>query len=63
MQLFGRKRSDPMLAERCPQCHEPIPDGAVECKMCGVELSGLREAQSGTAPDPRNETGRHRRTA
>ena len=56
MRLFGRKQSDPMLVERCPHCHEPVPDGAAVCKMCGVDLGRLHQAPSGEEPeslDPR----------
>ena len=54
MRLFGRKRSDPMLVERCPRCHEPVPDGAAVCKMCGVDLQRLRDAPSGEEPEARD---------
>jgi hypothetical protein len=37
MRLFGRKRSDDEV-ERCPRCDEPLPEEAVECKMCGMAL-------------------------
>ena len=42
MQLFARKRSNDQAEERCPQCNEPVPDQAVECMMCGVDLRPLR---------------------
>jgi len=66
MRLFGRQRNDPMLVERCPHCHEPIPDGAAECKMCGVDLRPLREEPSSEeldAVDPRQGTTSPRRIA
>jgi len=42
MRLFGRKRRNYEVQERCPQCGEPVPDHAVECVMCGVDLRPLR---------------------
>jgi hypothetical protein len=42
MRLFARKRSNDEAEERCPQCGEPVPDQAVECMMCGVDLRPLR---------------------
>jgi hypothetical protein len=41
MGLFGRKRRHDE-AERCPHCSEPLPEGAVECMMCGIDLRPLR---------------------
>lgn len=58
MRLFGRKRSNDEPEERCPQCGEPVPDQAVECMMCGVDLRPLRgrtsseERESSTSPPP-----------
>jgi zinc ribbon protein len=46
MRLLGRKRNDDEVEERCPQCGEPAPEGAVECMMCGVDLRPYREAAS-----------------
>jgi hypothetical protein len=46
MRLFGRKRRDDEVQERCPHCREPVPDEAVECKMCGVDLRPLRGVRS-----------------
>lgn len=46
MRLFGRKQDDDEVEERCPQCSEPVPDGAVECMMCGVDLRPFREVAS-----------------
>lgn len=37
MRLFGRKRSDDEV-QRCSRCGEPLPEEAVECKMCGMAL-------------------------
>jgi hypothetical protein len=45
MRLFRRKRSDEEAA-RCPRCGEPVPEGALECMMCGVALEPLREVPS-----------------
>jgi zinc-ribbon domain len=42
MRFFRRKRSDDEEVERCPRCGEPVPEGAVECMMCGVALEPLR---------------------
>jgi hypothetical protein len=44
MRLFGRKRSKDDLEERCPQCGEPVPEGALECVMCGADLRPYRGA-------------------
>jgi hypothetical protein len=38
MGLFRRKDTSESEAERCPYCREPVPDGAVECMMCGAAL-------------------------
>ena len=42
MRLFGRKPIDDEVEERCPHCGEPVPDGATQCMMCGVDLQPLR---------------------
>jgi hypothetical protein len=39
MGLFRRKSSEQDEPERCPVCREPVPEGAVECKMCGAALA------------------------
>jgi zinc-ribbon domain len=44
MGLFRRKRSDEDEEERCPYCGERVPEGAVECVMCGTALEPLRAA-------------------
>jgi hypothetical protein len=45
MGLFRRKRSDEdEQEERCPYCSERVPEGAVECVMCGTALEPLRAA-------------------
>jgi hypothetical protein len=43
MGLFTRKRSEDEVEERCPHCREPLPEGAVKCVMCGVDLRPLQE--------------------
>ena len=45
MGLFGRKRRHDE-AERCPHCSEPLPEGAVECMMCGIDLRPHRGTQA-----------------
>jgi hypothetical protein len=58
MRLFGRKRSNDEVEERCPHCGEPVPDQAVDCMMCGVDLRPLRgrprgeELESSTSAPP-----------
>jgi hypothetical protein len=48
MGLFRRKHSDEeAVEERCPQCNEPLPEGAVECVMCGADLRPLSPAEPG----------------
>jgi hypothetical protein len=47
MGLFRRKRSEEEAEERCPRCNEPVPAGAEECMMCGVDLRSLRRTHSG----------------
>ena len=42
MGLFGRKSRHDEAEERCPRCSEPLPEGAVECVMCGIDLRPLR---------------------
>jgi hypothetical protein len=42
MRLFRRKPADNEVEERCPQCGEPVPDGAAQCMMCGVDLRPFR---------------------
>ena len=56
MRLFGRKRTEEEIA-RCPRCGEPVPEGAVDCMMCGVALGPHRERPSaedarGVMPHP-----------
>jgi len=47
MGLFRRKRGDDEPEDRCPVCGEPIPDGALECMMCGIDLRPLRYQGTG----------------
>ena len=42
MRLFKRKPVGDEVP-RCPDCAERIPDGAVECAMCGRDLRDLIE--------------------
>jgi hypothetical protein len=49
MRLFGRKRSNDQPEERCPHCSEPLPEGALECVMCGVDLRPLRRLTADSA--------------
>jgi hypothetical protein len=44
MRLFGRKRRDAEEEERCLRCGEPVPQGAAECMMCGMDLRPFRAA-------------------
>jgi hypothetical protein len=46
MGLFRRKRSEDEVEERCPNCREPLPEGALECVMCGIDLRPLGERQA-----------------
>jgi len=58
MRFFQRKPGSDDEAERCPRCGERVPEGAVECMMCGVALEHLRavprsgEAEAPTADRP-----------
>jgi rubredoxin len=38
MGFFRRKASGDHDDERCPRCRERLPEGALECMMCGVTL-------------------------
>jgi hypothetical protein len=44
MRFIRRKRNDEDEEERCPYCLERVPEGAVECVMCGTALEPLRAA-------------------
>jgi zinc-ribbon domain len=48
MRFLRRKSTKDDEPERCPNCREPVPDGAIECMMCGATLESLR-------PMPRSE--------
>ncbi len=60
MRLFGRKRNDDEVEERCSQCGEPVPEGAVECMMCGVDLRPLGRTHSGEVLEPQGTTSPRR---
>jgi hypothetical protein len=42
MGLFRKKQPDWDDGERCPRCRERVPEGAVECMMCGLALAPVR---------------------
>jgi hypothetical protein len=46
MGLFRRKAMSEDDSERCPRCRERLPEGAVECMMCGLALEPLLGAPS-----------------
>jgi hypothetical protein len=50
MRLFGRKRSEDEIEERCPYCDEPVPESAIDCMMCGAALKPL-QATAGSPED------------
>jgi hypothetical protein len=50
MGLFRRNRRDDEAEERCPHCNEPVPAGAVECMMSGVDLRPVRGQSAGAVP-------------
>jgi rRNA maturation endonuclease Nob1 len=55
MRLFGRKEIVEEHEERCPRCREHVPEGATECRMCGLALAPVRgrtesEPQEAGAP-------------
>jgi hypothetical protein len=56
MGLFGRKRSEDEVEERCPHCREPLPEGAEKCVMCGIDLRPLQ----GWASTPQGTTSPRR---
>ena len=58
MGLFRRKHSDDdAVEEHCPQCNEPLPEGAVECLMCGADLRPAHREDVETAPTRDAEAG------
>ena len=44
MGLFRRKQLNEEDDERCPNCRERVPEGAVACVMCGLALEPVRDA-------------------
>jgi zinc ribbon protein len=52
MRLFGRKRSEDEIEERCPYCGEPVPEGAVDCMMCGAALMPFQAAARSPKDEP-----------
>jgi predicted amidophosphoribosyltransferase len=44
MGLFRRKQRSDEQDERCPNCRERVPEGAVTCMMCGLALDPVRVA-------------------
>jgi hypothetical protein len=50
MGLFARKRRHDEAEERCPHCSEPLPEGAVECMMCGIDLRPHRGTPADEGP-------------
>jgi hypothetical protein len=59
MRLVRRKPAGDDEAERCPRCRERLPDGAVECMMCGVAL----EPPRGVPRNGESKASRARRPA
>ena len=47
MGLFRREQVRQEEDERCPNCRERVPDGAVTCMMCGLALEPVRDASRG----------------
>jgi hypothetical protein len=47
MALFRGKRGDDEPEDRCPVCGEPVPHGASQCMMCGIDLRPLRHERTG----------------
>jgi hypothetical protein len=43
MALFRRKQLNEEDDERCPNCRERVPGGAVTCMMCGLALEPVRD--------------------
>jgi predicted amidophosphoribosyltransferase len=44
MGLFRSKQLGEAEDERCPNCRERVPYGAVACMMCGLALEPVRAA-------------------
>ena len=58
MRLFRRqvKSDDEPKGMRCPQCGERVPEGAVECMMCGADLRPYVRTP-GRATEPARSAG------
>jgi zinc-ribbon domain len=54
MRFFGRRRSKDDVEDRCPHCGEPVPEEALACLMCGVDLKPLRGTSSDDGVDAAN---------
>jgi rRNA maturation endonuclease Nob1 len=57
MRLFRRKRDHAVL--KCAGCGERIPEGALECSMCGEELDPKRDMALQAPGGEAREVGRH----
>ena len=55
MRLFKRKQRAEDEVACCLRCGEPLPEGAVECMMCGVASEPLREPPSNEHGKPQPE--------
>ena len=44
MGVFRSKQLTEEEDERCPNCRERVPEGAVTCMMCGLPLEPVRDA-------------------
>ena len=42
--MLRRKKLTEEEGERCPNCRERVPEGAVVCMMCGLRLEPVRDA-------------------
>lgn len=49
MGLFKKKVSAEEDVVRCPTCRERVPDGALECAMCGRDLTDMLSAEQGSS--------------
>lgn len=52
MGLLRRKQVGDEEVERCPNCRERVPEGAVECMMCGLRLQPVRGASADPGAKP-----------
>ena len=48
MRFLRRNKAEPE-APRCPVCRELIPEGAIECDMCGHPVGATDESER---PEP-----------